>query len=344
MSRNGIKFINLAVLLYSLVVFAGGASAQQATPPKYPQPKVQPKPPLAKEPPVLYRGDSVTSEKFVTVDPNVNIKLCVLEGSLKVNGWDRNEVRVFVKDGSRFGMKVLEKDPGSSKPVWVKIISEADPNTPPRHMSDCLWGENVEIDLPMKASLDLKGRVTATTVDSVKKVIVENVEGNISLRNITGGITAYTSQGDVTVENSGGAIALGSSTGNILAYEVNPGQIGDLFKAKTSSGAISLQKVEHRQIDANSISGSVMFNGKFLSGGLYNFKTSNGAIRMAIPVDSSCKIVATYGFGTFNSDIPLAYIYNNNTMRAKNLAATLGSGDATVNVTTTSGSIGIRKQ
>jgi DUF4097 and DUF4098 domain-containing protein YvlB len=214
----------------------------------------------------------------------------------------------------------------------------------PPQASECLSGERIEIDVPMKASMNVTGRTTATEIDSVKKAFVKNVEGNISLRNIPGGITAVTYQGDITVENSGGSISLESAAGNIIGYEVTPGQIGDIFKAKTNSGAISLQKLEHRQIEANSITGSVVFNGRFLPGGLYNFKTSNGSLRLLLPSDSSCTIKASYGFGIFSSDIPLKFLYRSETPEAKNLAATIGDGNATVILTTSSGSIGIKRQ
>src|SRR5438128_9018948 len=41
-----------------------------------------------------------TSEKSIKVDSNVNLSLCVTQGTIKVNGWNRSEVRVFVQDGS----------------------------------------------------------------------------------------------------------------------------------------------------------------------------------------------------------------------------------------------------
>jgi DUF4097 and DUF4098 domain-containing protein YvlB len=173
---------------------------------------------------------------------------------------------------------------------------------------------------------------------------VKIVEGVITLRNIPGGISAYTSQGDVIVENSGGAIALESTTGNIVAVEVTPGQIGDLLKAKTNGGSISLQRVEHRQIEANSTSGSILFDGKFLTGGIYNFRTPNGSIKLALPAASSCTLNAKYGFGKFNSDIPLTIITENVTPLAKIIVAKLGTGGAAVSLETTRGSIEIKKQ
>ncbi len=337
-------FIGLALFLYA---FSGAVFSQ--TPPKEPisppakTPKI--KPLGARSFPEAPETDGVTSERSIAVSPDVSIKLCVAEGNLKINGWARDEVRIFVKDGSKFGVTILEKDERSGKPIWVQIKRSAERAVPNASGLECISGQSIEMDVPMKASLMVDGRVTRTTVDSVKKVNIKNIEGNLSLRNITGGITANTYQGDVIVENSSGAIYVESAAGNIVAFEVGPGQIGDIFKAKTNSGAISLQKVENRQIEANSITGSVHFNGKFLAGGLYDFKTSNGSIRLAIPDVSSCTIKASYGFGQFFSEIPLKVLTDNDTPGGKNVVATIGDGSAcNVSLTTNSGSIIVKKQ
>jgi hypothetical protein len=349
MYKKGRQLLGLTLLLCS----AAGAAVAQQVPPALPSPpkggvaKPKPEVPAPREDREVMRGPrdrtSQTSERSIAIDTNASVKLCVLDAQLKVNGWNRSEMRVFVRDGSRIGIRVLEKSAESAKPVWLQVVNGGS-NGMPGPGPECLSGDLIEIDVPMGVSLSVNGRATQTSIDSIKKVFVKNVEGRISLRNIPGGITAATYQGDVTVENSGGAISLESATGNIVAYEVTPGQIGDLFRAKTNSGAISLQRVEHRQIEANSITGSVLFSGKFLTGGLYNFKTSNGAIRLMIPQDSSCTIKASYGFGLFNSELPIDIIQENVSAGGKSLVGRLASGNATVSLVTSSGSIGIRKQ
>src|SRR6185503_14832769 len=215
----------------------------------------------------------------------------------------------FVKNGRKFHLKPLEKSAESGKVnwLWMGNIVEGRPGP----SSECMAGDSIEIDAPVGSNFDLSGRAARTAIDSVKRVKVKIVEGVITLRNITGGINAYTSQGDVMVENSG--------------------------------GAISLQKVEHRQIEASSISGSLLFDGKFLTGGIYNFRTSNGSIRLAIPALSSCTFTTTYGEGAFHSEIPLKILTENVTPRAKIVVSKIGTGEATVNLTTSNGSISIRK-
>jgi hypothetical protein len=291
------------------------------------------------------RNERVTSEKSIAVDPGVNVKFCVSDGAVKINGWERDEVRVFVKEGRKIGLKVLERNATTDKPNWVWLMNGTATEQGRGPLSNCLAGESVEIDLPVGAIVSMEARTTGATIDTVKSVSVKIIEGSISIRNVKGGVKAETYQGDVMLESSKGQISLQTTTGNIIAFDVNPGEIGDLLKAKTSSGTISLQRVSHRQIEANSISGSVNFNGSFLTGGIYNFKTSNGSIRMQLPEKSSCTISASFGFGTFNyAGMPLEILTENILPGGKNIVGKLGDGEANVNVTTSSGSIIIKKQ
>jgi hypothetical protein len=320
--------------------------ATKSTPPKTAPPKPAPKaePVEHPEPPGLPRAHRGGGEKALAVDPNVNIKLpCISQARVTVNGWQRDEVRVFVRNGSDVSFKVHEKDPKSGKPIWI-LITQQLPGVRATPMSECLSGDRIDIEVPYGATLSISGRETETRIDSVKKVSIKNLGGNVALRNISGGIVAETYEGDVSVESSAGQISLKTSTGNIIAYGVGPGQVGDVFKAGTSNGSITLQKIEHRQIEATSVSGTLVFNGKFLSGGLYAFKTSNGTVRLAIPEKSSCRVVASYGFGSFNSEIPMEILTENVSAGGKSLNARIGSGDAVVNLTTTNGRLLITRQ
>lgn len=316
---------SIEILLCFCMVFVSVSVAQSPVPPRIP------------------RDERVTTERAIAVDPAVNLKFCVSEGELTINGWERDEIRVFVKDGRRFGFKVLERNAKNDKPNWVWAARET-VDGPPVPFANCLGGSRVEIDAPVGTTINFEARTSGATIDSVKSVSVKVIEGSIGIRNVSGGVKAETYQGDVMLESSAGEITLKTTTGNILAYDVNPGGIGDLLNAQTSSGTISLQKVNHRQIKASSISGSVLFNAGFLSGGIYNFKTSNGSIELQIPADASSTFIASLGFGSFNSAIPLDVQSESITPGGKSIVAKLGNGSATVNLTTTSGSIRIVKQ
>ena len=339
------KLKTLAILVYLTGGLAYNALAQD--PPMKP-PKAEPPPkverPIRRQPeqPALPPERSDNRERAIAVDPNVNIQLpCISEARVTVNGWQRDEIRVFIRNGTNVGFKVHEKNPKNGRPIWVVVRNLSGGPSP---MSECISGERIDIEVPTGAVLKMSGRETETRIDSVKKVEIKNLGGNVALRNVPGGIYAETFEGDVTVENSGGQIALKTSTGNIIAAEVTPGQVGDLFKAGTSNGSITLQKVDHRQIEANSVSGEVVFNGKFLPGGIYTFKTSEGNMRLAIPPGSSCRVIAWYGYGTITSELPMKTIAEDISPGGKSLRGMIGGGDATVNLVTNRGRILIVKQ
>ena len=198
--------------------------------------------------------------------------------------------------------------------------------------------------MPRGATVNIKNYESETNISSIAKLVIENASGDIYINNIERGVDATTYEGDVTIEKSSGAISLSSTTGNIIAFDLAPSEIGDIFKARTNSGAITLQNIEHRQIDINSTSGSMKFTGEFQNGGQYKFGTQNGTISLLLPENSSCKILASYGFGVFNSDIPLQNVLKSTGSKTQSLTATMGGGNATLNLTTYSGAIRIKKK
>lgn len=334
--------------LIGAAILAGAAfaaAAQSPAPPAKPQPKDKPEPsPTTVIAPRPLRYGYTDSELRVATNANVSVKFCIADANLKINGWDRNEVRVFVRSGRKFNIRVLERDQNNLA-SWVWITPETSPGAATGLAPTCLSGASIEVDAPVGSSFNLDGRSSDAVIDTVKKVGIKIVEGNVSLRNITGGISASTWQGDLTAESSAGSISLESTTGNVVAYGVSPGQVGDLFRVKTNSGAVSIQNVEHRQIEASTISGSLVYDGVFRAGGIYNFKTSNGSIRVMLPENASCKLFASYGFGSFGSDFPLKFTFKTDSEGPKSLSATIGAGEnCSLNLTTTTGSIVLKKK
>lgn len=335
------------LIILAFVFSTGVNSMYSQTPPPSP-PKIQtpPAPPKRKlNIPVKTKNKSdYPSEKSIAVDAKVNIKLCVSEGRLKINGWERNEIRAFVAGGSRVGFKILQKSRQSEVPGWVSVSEVQSTGADNINPEGCLSGEQIELDVPRGAVVTVVSGESETVIDSVGKVDIQNGGGNILLSNVRQGIEARTYEGGITVENSSGAMSLATTTGNIVVVDAAPGEIGDVLKAKTNSGALILQKIEHRQVEAGSISGSIKFTGEILNGGQYNFKALNGSINLLIPQNSSCKIYASYGSGAFSSEMPLRNVVKSAPSNAQNLSAQLGAGEASLNLSTYSGVIQIKKQ
>jgi hypothetical protein len=309
--------------------------------PKMPLPRTYPTPPKEAKKVVVNEADT-PAEKAIATESKVNITLCVKEGNVRINGWDRDEIRAYVANGSQVGFKIVQENPKTKKPVWVSVLGFEPRKTREIKPEECLSGSEIEIDVPRNASINLESRESAIKIESVAKVKVETLSGGIYLNNIAGGIDATTYEGDLMVEKSGGQMILGNTAGNIIALDVAPSEIGDIFKAKTNSGRITLKSVEHRQIETGTISGSTTFDGELLGGGQYIFSTQNGSIVLAASPESVCKINAWFGFGAFASEIPLI----NTLKKEQSLSAQIGAGEATcsLNLKTGSGVIRIRKK
>jgi len=298
-------------------------------------------------PPQIDLGPGFTSERSIKVDPKVTLKLCVSQGTVTVNGWSRNEVRVFVKDGSKYNFKVVEKS-REGNPVWISLVGIRQLPGGATAPSDCIAGDEIELDVPETTDLTFKGGETTTSIERIRRVALMTAGGGVTVRNVSQGVSATTYDGDVIVTDSEGQMVLETTSGNIVASGVAPSEAGNAFKAKTNSGAISLQKMEFRVADVNSISGSVLFTGDLLSGGSFSFSTTNGALRLAIPGTTSCRVFVTYAYGNFKSELPLQIITENvSPGSVKRVVGTLGSvegNDCTLRLTTNTGAIGIRKQ
>jgi hypothetical protein len=346
----------------AVIVFLGSAilapaqtawPAPVATPPKTPKPTrvYIPKPPVASPVPAatpeakakrkIENTSEGPAEKSIAVDQKINISLCVSSGELKVNGWNRNEVRAFVDGGSSIGFKVLKANPVNKKPAWVMVLGYDPQKYTGTDLDECIEGESIELDVPFDTVLNVKGKESEMVVDSITKVRIENVSGNINVRNIKQGVLATTFEGDITVERSNGPINLLASAGRILVFDSSPNEIGEVFRAKSRSGAIGLQNVSHTDMEVSSATGSLIFGGALESGGQYRFTTTSGKIELTLPADSSCKVSATYG-GEFETKIPFKDIHNYNQSGIRKVIALIGAGEATLTVTTYNGSILIK--
>jgi hypothetical protein len=283
------------------------------------------------------------SEKSIAVSEKVNISICIKEGQVKVNGWNRNEIRAFVNKGSGVGFSVLEKGK-DKKAVWVKVLGYDPSKEDEDSRQECVSGSVIELDVPFGATVNIKSGESKTTIDSVAKVFVKNVGGDIFLNNIPNGIEARTYRGNVTVKNSGGSMTLETTNGNIVAYDASSDEIGDFFRAKTNSGAITLQKIKYRETEVNSNSGSINFVGEILNGGQYYFGSANSLITLVLPENSSSKIIAVYGYGNFDSEIPMKELKRDENSKLRSLSATFGKGEALLNFKTVTGKIFIKKQ
>ncbi len=292
-----------------------------------------------------YRRSDI-AEKSILVNPKVYVSLCILQGSVKVNGWKREEVRVFVEGirNDQISFEVRERNRTDKNPVWVQVLGKNTTDKSETGFNVCLSGD-VELDVPENASVKIENHKgeSETIIDSVRSAKVEVLGGDIYLNNVSEMIDANTYQGGVTVRNSSGKMSLTTTTGNIIAYNTFSSDIGDDFRAKTRSGAITLQTVEQKEIEVSSVSGSINYVGNVKPFGKYTFNTTNGSINLAIPKTSSCRMIVAYG-GAFQSELALEDLFKERTGSLVFLKGKMGKGEANLNIKSFNGTISIREK
>ncbi len=333
------RYRSLQILLIAAAISAAAATTlAQADPkpgPYVPKPAIQPAP--------VYGPSTSVIERSLPVAANLTASLCVIKGNVHINGWDRKEMRVLIKDGSDFAFRVFESD-SDGLAAWTTLQSS--PNGPRRSpSSDCVSGDRIEVDVPFGSRIDIKGQESTVEVDSVRVVKISNVGGDASIRNVSEGVSATVYQGDISVMDSSGPASLETTTGNIVAVDLKPRQPGESFRAKTNNGVISVSGLGFRQSEISTISGTVSYVGKILEGGSYSFATTSGSIRLELPETTSSIIAASYGFGGFNTDLPMKILTEDVSPGSfKRVTGQIGGGGATVKLSTTSGNIVIKKR
>ncbi|HEU4711899.1 MAG TPA: hypothetical protein VFS76_10055 [Pyrinomonadaceae bacterium] len=130
------------------------------------------------------------------------------------------------------------------------------------------------------------------------------------------------------------SVDLETVRGNISVTNVR----GGLVRAHVSTeGDIELSNIVASQVIAQNISGNIFFDGEFLGGGTYDFKSSKGEIQIRIPGNSAFRLVAA----SPARRIVLNDFWNNNMKNqdGRKIVGDVGDGRASVSVTNFMGQI-----
>lgn len=188
---------------------------------------------------------------------------------------------------------------------------------------------SVDFEIIVPASLNLELAITGNgdmTIKNVLGKIHATAHGNISITNTKNLVVAQTDKkGSISIINSSGPVNTQSYSGNIIGEN-----IAHNFSAHTAKGNI------------------ILACKKIPFTGWLDAKTSSGNIILALPADTNAHIHGHTIHGTFMSDHPILlkpYTTSLNKEAWKifkqKVDGTLGSGDATIALASTSGNIKI---
>jgi hypothetical protein len=117
------------------------------------------------------------------------------------------------------------------------------------------------------------------------------------------------------------------------------------------SGEVTLNHIQHQRVRAKSLSGELTYSGALLPNGSYSFENLSGEVRLAIPANSSFRLVASVGESVkISSAFDLKYTQNQNVIGPglrsdpRRVVASVGGGETMIRVSLLTGSLRISKQ
>lgn len=174
------------------------------------------------------------------------------------------------------------------------------------------------------------GSITARHIHNDTEA--ESGSGSISLADISSRATATTGSGTIELSRIGGDIRTSTGSGRIDLEETR-GRIN----VKTGSGGIQVTGASD-DVRATTGSGSIRIQGNPAASSYWQIHTGSGSITLDVPSDASFRVHASSHNASINSDLPLTIDQQDR----REVRGHIGSGTASVELETGSGSIHIR--
>src|SRR5688572_16063741 len=250
------------------------------------------------------------------VRSGATLELESIHGSVVVNTWDREAVRVRSVAAVRVRPRIRYSE--------GVVDIEANPRG---------GGENValEITVPRSFDVNVEGVNFAVTIDGVQgDVTVETMQGAVNVRGVTGNIDIEAVNGEVAVDNSRGDIVVEATNQNVRLTNVR-----GTIEVETSNGSITMLRAESSLVEVSTVNGIVQYDGTVNDDGRYYLGTHNGSISMSFPERSN----ATVEVSTTNGQVQSTFGIPITSTRSRRFNFTLGSGSARVELESYNGSV-----
>jgi len=230
-------------------------------------------------------------DRTMTVDPQAIVTLCVASGTLKVRGWDKDELHVRSLDAAQIEFKRIDKTKDPGKPagridVMVMDRSAANPRL------DCQALASVEMDVPAGATVQVQTRDGDITITGIAGAYAGSQNGDIMIDHATKLVEAGSVGGSIYLKDSSGRVNLSSAGGVVEVMNVRPLDDEDTFEVGTVSGDIQLTRVSNPKVTAKTVNGTVTMTGPLAKAGFYSFQNTTGDVVLGMPQDASFRLSA----------------------------------------------------
>ncbi len=205
------------------------------------------------------------------VDPAAMVTLCVASGTLKVRGWDKNEIHVRSLDAAQIEFRRIDRVKDMSIPARRVDVMVLDKVTGANPKLDCQALASVEMDVPAGATVQVQTRDGDITITGVAGAYAGSQNGDITIERVTKLVEVGSLGGSIFLKDSSGRVDLSSVSGVLEVMNVRAAADDDTFEVGTVSGDILLNRVSNPKVIAKSVNGTVTMTGPLAKAGSYNF-------------------------------------------------------------------------
>ncbi len=248
------------------------------------------------------------------------VDLSVTFGDIIVTGSSDNNVRIrSTAGGGRVRLR------GSATLVTMRAFSER------RGGDDVRYEVSVPADVRVVMH-NMQGTLTAKSLKGDLEAV--NISGDIQVSDVSGLAKIETVSGDILATGLSGGARIETASGDVSVNDAD----GELVVDNTS-GTTILTNVRSKTVRAESVSGTVRFQGAIDPSGKYDFSSHSGNIRLALPANTGALLTLSTYNGSIDSEFPITLQQGPSGSKEKELQFRLGSGSARLTAETFSGNI-----
>jgi hypothetical protein len=267
-------------------------------------------------------------ERKLAIDPDASIRIYNLNGSVRVEGWDRDTISVVATIGDPlknhffFGGGVHGAKMGIESPMEL--------DQAPAHLI---------VKVPTRARLWIKAATASIDLSGLEGgVDVSSTSGNIRFEGNPDQLNLETMDGNIEVTATGPWIRTKTASGAITLRGS-----GEDVGATTVSGDINLLSTGMRRLRMETVSGKVNFSGSLARDGALTAESHSGPVDLLLAADLS----AEFDLTTYQGTITNGFAPERRPTRqgeGQELHITVDTGTANVTVRTFKGPIILRKK
>lgn len=259
-------------------------------------------------------------EKTFDTTPTPRITLSNLTGRVVVKGWEKSQVHALCTTSSPRVEVDTEQMPPRGQAEKIHLLTHVlDPQVRGKDQT-----ADYTLEVPADSSLEIRNCEGSVQIEKLQGDIrVESVDSPVSLTDVAGHLAVHSVGGDIEIVRPSGRVEASSVTGNL--HLVAPSSF---------------------ELDGNTTSGKMVYEGDFVSGSDYHLRTYSGDIDIRCPASVSLELDARSMHGRLDNRIKLtpAKRHRGLALAGNTLLGTTNSGKATLQLRSFSGNIRIYPQ